>query len=110
MNIINETEALDRLSGDHTLLKELLEIFISKYTPYINQLTHDLEKKNYETLRKNIHAMKGSCLNLSLTDLSNSCITTESSIEDGTISKNEIQRLTSTLSDTIVHLQSYIRS
>ena len=58
---------LNRVGGDHDLLRELVQLFADDTPPLLEELRKAIRKKNAETLERSAHRLKGALNNLSAT-------------------------------------------
>ncbi|HIE28965.1 TPA: response regulator, partial [Candidatus Poribacteria bacterium] len=62
-------EALERVSGDKDLLKELVELSLEIYPEYIDEIRKGIEQNEPQKVRESAHALKGSSGNISATSI-----------------------------------------
>ena len=63
----NPTQALERMDGDESLLRELIQIFVDEAPKQLDNLQRAIEARDLETVERSAHSLKGelSCLGLS---------------------------------------------
>ncbi len=66
---IDYPSVLERIGGDKSFLKELLNLYFEDFSEKYERLQKALEQKNFELIRELGHGLKGSSANLSLTFL-----------------------------------------
>jgi len=88
-NLYNE------IGKDKALLKELVSDFITIYQDNIEELSHDIEKLNYENISFIAHKLKGSSMNFNMP------VFTEAADELETIGKDKLNKNMSKPFDTM---------
>lgn len=66
---INRKEVLERIGGDETFLKELLELYDEEFNTKSQELEKAIQEKDFLTIREVGHYLKGASANLSLPGL-----------------------------------------
>ncbi len=66
---IDYPSVLERIGGDKSFLKELLNLYFEDFSEKYERLQKALEQKNFDLIRELGHSLKGSSANLSLTFL-----------------------------------------
>ncbi|MFH0727273.1 MAG: response regulator [Pseudomonadota bacterium] len=89
--IFNRAELLDRVQGDESLAKELLNIFLNDAPNFMAELKKALEKDDIELMGNKAHTLKGSSANISALELKNIASKIEIAVKDK--NKNEIKSL-----------------
>jgi HPt (histidine-containing phosphotransfer) domain-containing protein len=74
-------DALRRVEGDRTMLREILEIFFEDLPPSIERLRSTVLAEQWEDARREAHSMKGTAANMGATELSSDSKELESSIK-----------------------------
>lgn len=64
---IDYPSVLERIAGDISFLKELLNLYFEDFSEKYERLQRAIEQKNFELIRELGHSLKGSSANLSLT-------------------------------------------
>ena len=57
--ILDEEEALHKCGGDHELLKELIDLFLSESTKWLGSLRAAVKEMKFSEIRRNAHSIKG---------------------------------------------------
>ena len=68
-DIIDVSSALERIGGDASFLKELLELYLEDFSEQFPLLEGALEERDFTAIQELGHSLKGSSANLSLTQL-----------------------------------------
>jgi PAS domain S-box-containing protein len=64
----------ERAGGfDHELMKGYIDLFLSDTATRLESLRAALERRDYETVRRECHALKGACLELGASEMSHCC-------------------------------------
>ncbi len=66
---IDYSSALERVGGDKSFLKELLNLYFEDFSEKYERLQKAIEQKNFDLIRELGHSLRGSSANLSLTFL-----------------------------------------
>ncbi len=66
---IDYLSVLERIGGDKSFLKELLNLYFEDFSEKYEQLQKAIEQKNFDLIRELGHSLRGSSANLSLTFL-----------------------------------------
>ncbi len=66
---IDFASALERVEGDKSFLKELLNLYFEDFSEKYERLQKAIEQKNFDLIRELGHSLRGSSANLSLTFL-----------------------------------------
>lgn len=67
--IIDYSSALERVGGDESFLKELIDLYIEDFGEKFVQLQKAVEQENLDQVKEIGHSLKGSSGNLSLPSL-----------------------------------------
>ncbi|AFM24655.1 PAS domain S-box protein [Desulfomonile tiedjei] len=59
-SVVNRTQILDRVGGDETLLKEIVDLFIRDYPRLVSEIRTAIREGDALKLEKGAHALKGS--------------------------------------------------
>ncbi len=66
---IDYPSVLERIGGDKSFLKELLNLYFEDFSEKYKQLQKAIDQKNFDLIRELGHSLRGSSANLSLTFL-----------------------------------------
>ena len=66
---IDLSSVMERIGGDESFLKELLNLYIEDFSEKFEELKEAIDQQNFETIQKLGHTLKGSSANLSLPSL-----------------------------------------
>ncbi len=66
---VDFASALERVEGDKSFLKELLNLYFEDFSEKYERLQKAIEQKNFDLIRELGHSLRGSSANLSLTFL-----------------------------------------
>ncbi len=66
---IDYPSVLERIGGDKSFLKDLLNLYFEDFSEKYERLQKALEQKNFDLIRELGHSLRGSSANLSLTFL-----------------------------------------
>ncbi len=66
---VDYPSVLERIGGDKSFLKELLNLYIEDFSEKYGRLQKAIEQKNFDLIRELGHSLRGSSANLSLTFL-----------------------------------------
>ena len=67
--LIDYPSALDRTGGDKEFLNELLDLYVTEFSPAYKKLRTAIKEKDFVTVKYIGHSLKGSSANLSLLSL-----------------------------------------
>jgi two-component system sensor histidine kinase/response regulator len=65
MQVIDRTEALERVEGDVDLLRELVQIFLEDLPERVGEIRAALAARDTQILARAAHSLKGSAANIS---------------------------------------------
>ncbi len=66
---VDYPSVLERIGGDLSFLKELLNLYLEDFSEKYERLQKAIEQKNFDLIREFGHSLRGSSANLSLTFL-----------------------------------------
>jgi len=84
---IDYPSALERVGGDESFLKELLDLYLEDFSEKYSQLQKAIEQKKFDLIRELGHSLKGSSANLSLTFLQETSLHLEKAGRERNIEK-----------------------
>lgn len=80
MNIIQN---LKELGGDDDFFKEILDLYCDQYPELYNSIRESYFNKNFDSLSKYAHALKGASLNIGAKELAELCKSVEINSKNG---------------------------
>jgi len=80
MNII---QSLKELGGEDDFFKEILDLYCQQYPELYKNIQHSFSIKNYDSLSKYAHALKGASLNIGAKELAEICKNVEINSKNG---------------------------
>ena len=93
----DKDSAIERMMGKEEILSPLLEIFLDDAAPIVAKLLNAAEQKDWDTVGKDAHAIKGMAANLSALHLNQMAAKVEKSAKSGL--EAEVMTLLPALSD-----------
>lgn len=87
---IDMESVLERVGGDESFLRELLDIYVEDFIEKYGQLEQAISERDANNIREIGHSLKGSSGNLSLTELHETAYGIESSGRENDIDKAKL--------------------
>ncbi len=104
--IFNKSEIMKRLSGDKSLIQDIVEMFISNAPPQFEKLKKALDGNDRETLKITAHTIKGSAKNVSAAQAAS--IAFEIEKKSGEENSEEISLLIKKLEDSYYKFKEFV--
>ncbi|MGB3366120.1 MAG: response regulator [Acidaminobacteraceae bacterium] len=86
-------QAFERVCGDKKLIFKMLKDFSKKLPDIMNKLSSNVKEKDYESIIKLLHMLKGTCGNLGFDRIYDEIINVEESFRDKDYDKSNFDKL-----------------
>jgi len=109
--IWDESDALKRLNGNHSLLIRLIEVFLSDINSELMQLKDAIDKNDIKNCQLHAHSMKGASANLSAFKLQDMSLDLENASKENNFNrvKNGYKALEDATKELIEHFEIYVK-